>query len=416
MSMRVAVIGAGVSGMTTALEMLTDGHEVDIFDARSGIAEGASFASSGCVGPSSLTAWDFVSPPLHRGIRTLLPPPAWARSLAGMWWLNRRRNHQSPERQQTLFTAARAMAELSSRQIAASMRHLHTDIESTQGVMIALRNSDIQAEMQAGLNRIKETNAPVLEWDEATARKAEPALNPDTPLVGSIALPADFVINGRQWLTVLKTKIVQLGGRFHMRTAVQAVTPDGRLDIGTANTQSSARPFDAILICAAEGAPALLRSLGMELPLMTLNHCSVSTNVKEPLNAPHSMLIDAQRRVLISRIGQRIRASSGTPILPGGHAQGIFQSLYKALEDWFPGAAQLHGSQALVQSWQASCIHTPDGLPLLGRTHHPRLWVNIGHGTRGWTFAPGAARLLADMLSGKPLTMDATAFDVQRAF
>jgi len=415
--MRVAVVGAGVSGMTTAWEMLSDGHEVDIFEASSGIAAGASFASLGCIGLSSLTAWDFVSPHLsHEGIRAILPPPAWVRSLAGMLWLIKRGRHQSPDRQQEIFTAARAMAERSSHQMNASMRYLHIGIESTQGVMVALRSPEIQRETQSGLNRLKLTSVPVLEWDEAATRKAEPALSSDIPLVGSIVLPTDFAINGRQWLTVLKTKIIQLGGNFHMRTIVRRVTPDGRLETDTSSTQSWARPFDAIVICAAEGAPALLRPLGMELPLMTLNHCSVSTPVKDPLLAPHSVLIDAQNRVFISRIGQRIRASSAAAVLPGGNAQSIFQELYKALEDWFPGAAQLHGSQAMVQSWQASCAHTPDGLPLLGRTHHPRVWVNVGHGTRGWTFAPGAARLLADMLSGKSLCMDATAFDVQRAF
>jgi len=44
---------------------------------------------------------------------------------------------------------------------------------------------------------------------------------------------------------------------------------------------------------------------------------------------------------------------------------------------------------------------TPDGTPIIGPTRVPNLWLNVGHGTLGWTMACGSASVLADLMSGK---------------
>jgi D-amino-acid dehydrogenase len=55
--MRVAVIGAGVIGVTTAYELGSDGHEVTVFEQRSTVAAEASFANAGLVAPGYVAPW-----------------------------------------------------------------------------------------------------------------------------------------------------------------------------------------------------------------------------------------------------------------------------------------------------------------------------------------------------------------------
>jgi D-amino-acid dehydrogenase len=139
--------------------------------------------------------------------------------------------------------------------------------------------------------------------------------------------------------------------------------------------------------------------------MLVLSHCSLSAPIREATHAPSTAWIDADERIVISRTGQRLRASGGV-LLPGASPKTVFKSLYRAVEDWFPGAATLHGDKALVQAWQSSVGHTADGLPLVGATQHPRVWVNAGHGGRGWTFAAGASRLLAELITGQTPSID----------
>lgn len=55
--MRVLVLGAGVIGVTTAYELVRDGHEVTVLDRRATAAEETSFANAGIVAPGYVAPW-----------------------------------------------------------------------------------------------------------------------------------------------------------------------------------------------------------------------------------------------------------------------------------------------------------------------------------------------------------------------
>src|SRR6185437_9396959 len=55
--MRVAVIGAGVIGVTTAYELGSDGHEVTVFERHGTVAAESSFANAGLVAPGYVSPW-----------------------------------------------------------------------------------------------------------------------------------------------------------------------------------------------------------------------------------------------------------------------------------------------------------------------------------------------------------------------
>jgi len=55
--MRIAIIGAGIVGVTTAYELAAQGHEVTVFDRRGSVAEECSFANAGVVAPGYVAPW-----------------------------------------------------------------------------------------------------------------------------------------------------------------------------------------------------------------------------------------------------------------------------------------------------------------------------------------------------------------------
>lgn len=418
MALKVAVIGAGAAGLTTAWELLAQGCEVEVFEASNGIAEGASFASSGLLGAAALVAWDFAgTPPVKGGNATLLMPPPWARSVLGMVFLRQRLSQLSVQRQDFLFEAGTALAKLNNERIASFLHNTLQEVETGQGVMVAFRSTAERDALQPGFERLKSAQTAVHEFDAAQARSLDTGVNASMAFTGAFGTPSDRVINGRQWLAHVKGEILRLGGKVHLNCSVVAITADGGVRVRGAPVGSVATDtlrFDAIAVCAATASSALLKPLGMELPMLVLNQCSISAPIREATHAPSSVWIDARDRVILSRTGQRLRASGGGVVVPGASAQTIFKLLYQAVESWFPGAALLHGDKALVQAWQSSVGHTPDGLPLVGATGHPRIWLNAAHGGRGWTFAAGAAKLLADLMTRQQPALDPAAFSPQR--
>jgi D-amino-acid dehydrogenase len=123
--------------------------------------------------------------------------------------------------------------------------------------------------------------------------------------------------------------------------------------------------------------------------------------------------MDERYKVAISRLGQRVRVSGGAEI--GGHASkyhaGSIKTLYKVLDDWFPGAAR---TQDNVQIWKGARPMLPDGPPIVGASGVPNIWLNLGHGSSGWALACGSARVLADSISGRKPEIDLTGLGIER--
>jgi D-amino-acid dehydrogenase len=134
--------------------------------------------------------------------------------------------------------------------------------------------------------------------------------------------------------------------------------------------------------------------------------------LRESLDAPKGGIIDQRYRVSISRLGQRVRLSGGNELgNQTTHLATSLKTLYQILEDWFPGAAR---TQDNVQVWKGTYPTLPDGLPLIGPSGTPGVWLNIGHANHGWTLASGSARLLADTLSGRKPEIDSQGLGLER--
>jgi len=127
---------------------------------------------------------------------------------------------------------------------------------------------------------------------------------------------------------------------------------------------------------------------------------------------PRSALMDERYKVAISRLGARVRVSGSAELggKPEQHNGAALATLYKVLNDWFPGAA--HMSQAQV--WKGARPMLPDGPPVLGASGLSGVWLNLGHGSSGWALACGSARVLADMVRGQPASIDIEGLGIDR--
>src|SRR5687768_2929514 len=93
--MRIAVVGAGIIGVTTAYELAADGHAVTVFERRGAVAEETSFANAGVVAPGAVTPWAAPGMPgkvarylfsRHAPVRVCLPLTSADLGWMWKWW------------------------------------------------------------------------------------------------------------------------------------------------------------------------------------------------------------------------------------------------------------------------------------------------------------------------------------------
>jgi len=116
--------------------------------------------------------------------------------------------------------------------------------------------------------------------------------------------------------------------------------------------------------------------------------------------APVVSVTDIEKKVLYAHIGNQLRVAAMADMV--GEDTRIdprrIASLYRLVHATFPKAAQY--SQAT--EWAGLRPATPSGAPILGSSPVPGLWLNTGHGALGFTLSFGSARMVADLMVGKP--------------
>ena len=409
--MKLAIIGAGIVGITTAFELALDGHDVTVFERRGAAAEETSFANAGIVAPGYVTPWAAPGMPL-KVMRQLLGSHApvrlsWPLSLADLSWMMQWWRSCTPEHYLANRTRMHRLAFYSRQRLRDISVGLELDYDSSAGYLVLLRSHKEREAAQAGLTLLREAGVPFALLDAWQTRQIEPAINPDTDFVGAIHLPDDGVANCRQFALLLKAQAQRFGAKFEFNKAVTHMDRAQPARILIAG-ESAPRDFEGVVLCGGVDSAALLRPLGIVLPLAAVYGYSISAPIGEPLNAPRSALMDERYKVAISRLGNRVRVAGGAEL--GGSLQSrrdaSVNTLYKVLRDWFPGAAQHAKLGVKVQEWKGARPMLPDGPPVIGASGLPGLWLNLGHGSSGWALSCGSARALADLIGGRPAEID----------
>lgn len=402
--MRIAIIGAGIIGVTTAYELAADGHAVTVFERGSAVADGTSFANAGVIAPGYVTpwaapgmAWKVLRQMTGRHAAVRVAPSALLRDAGWLWrwWRACRPAVHGANR-----THMHRLARYSQERLTGLSQRLQLDYERGQGYMVLLRGERELAAARGGLKLLAELGVAFELLDAARARQLEPGLNPGTPLRAAIHLPQDGVGNCRQFAHLLKAEAQKLGARFQFQQTVRAVHPGPTV---TLDLTDGPQAFDAAVVCAGVDAGTLLAPLGLRLPLLPVWGYSLTAPLRElehaPDLGPRSALMDERYKVAISRLGRRVRVAGSAEL--GGQAgrfhDGAMATLHRVLDDWFPGAAQL----AKAQRWKGARPMLPDGPPVIGPSGREGLWLNLGHGSSGWALSAGSARALADLVAGR---------------
>lgn len=397
--MQVAVVGAGVIGVCTAYFLAEAGHEVVVIERRNNVAEEASFGDSGILAPSSIAPW--AAPGVPQSFSSYLlkaeSPLFFNRVLdPSLWrWMRRWLKESDITRYQINRERMQRIAFYSS-DIMQQLRDRHQlDYEQAAGYLQLFRSErDLQL-AKPGIDFLTANGIRHDLPDADALRAIEPALNTNTPLAGSLHLPADESGNCPLFTRQIRQLAQAMGVEFHFASNVKSIRQIARgVDIRIDDYSYSA---DKVVLASGADSAKLLAPMGVHLPVYPVKSYSATATIRNFESAPVAAVFDEAYKVAITRMGNRIRIA-GTAEL-GARTQELRQAavntLLKVGYDWFPDACNFN----TASFWSGTSLMMPDGPPVLGATPVRNVYVNIGHGATGWAMAAGSGKVVADIVS-----------------
>ncbi|ASJ76347.1 D-amino acid dehydrogenase [Granulosicoccus antarcticus] len=412
--MRIVVIGAGVVGITTAWYLAKDGHEVSVLEARDGVALETSFGNAGGVCPGFAGPWAAPGMPF-KALKWMFSPAAPLKirpafSLAQWTWLMRFVMNCTAERYTVNKTRMQKVAHYSKAQL--KLLREETGIQYDHGTGGVLQLFQTKDEVEGGRRNaqvLSSLGIPHRLLSAAEACEVEVGLaGSQVPIMGGLQLIDDETGDCHLFCRELEKLCRGVGVSFSFGARVTGLQTDG----GRVSTievthgqggegEATKREIEADAIVLATGPQMeLLHALGLNVPVYPVKGYSMTTEIKNEAAAPRSSVMDEHSKVMITRLGNRIRAA-GVAELAGFNSsmpEAVLRGINERVKALFPDAADYDD----VQWWHGFRPMTADGPSQVSRSRYENLYLNIGHGSSGWTQACGTGKMMADLIADRP--------------
>ncbi|MBE3637856.1 D-amino acid dehydrogenase [Mangrovicoccus algicola] len=398
--MHIAVIGAGITGITTAFQLRDRGFEVTVIDRQRYAGMETSFANGGQLSASNGEVWNsWVT--VFKGLKWMLkadapllvnPRPSWHK----ISWMGEFLANIPHYRANTIETARMAQAargvfvEMAER-AGIDFNHEPAGIvhfyRSEKDMAAARKTNELYRE--AGLERRELSPQEVL--------AAVPQLRTD--VVGGYLTESDTTGDIHKYTFGLARWLEGEGVKFEMgREIVEArAEEDGvHIQLGTEKMR-----FDGVVVSAGVGSRRLAQAFGDRVNIYPVKGYSITVHLddeKSREGAPWASILDDAAKIVTSRLGADRFRVAGTAEF-NGENRDIRADRIKPLEKWveqyFPDV-----STERCVPWAGLRPMMPNMMPRVGRGKHPRVFYNTGHGHLGWTLSGATAAMIGDVVAG----------------
>lgn len=412
MSRHVVVIGAGIVGASTALELVRDGCRVTILDAaHPGGPQAASFGNGAWLSPASVVPMS--TPGLWRRVPGYLFDPAgpltirWSELPRLLPWLLRFITAGSSIRRVEWTAAALAtlLADAPARHAALAAEITRPDLIRRQGLLYVYPNRPA-FEADALAWRLRRDNG--VRWlelgpEQLSAR--EPSLSPRYTF-GALVENGAHCINPGGYVAALVAHAVSCGAALEHRTATGFSIDAGRLR--SVRTNHGDLPCDRAVLAAGIGAKLLARAAGDRVPLESERGYHVEL-ASHPA-APRTPIMPSDGKMANTPTARGLRIAGQVELASVGAAPDWRRAaiLLRHANTVYPGLA---AGEADVQRWLGHRPSTPDGLPVIGLSSaSPDVIYAFGHGHVGLASGPITGRAAADLAQGLTPSLDLAPF------
>lgn len=398
----IAVIGGGITGVTTAYALARRGFSVTLFEKQRYAAMETSFANGGQLSASNAEVWTHWST-IVKGLKWMLksdaplllnPRPSWHKISWFCQFLAAIPHYEK----NTVETARLAIA---------AREHLF-DWAASEGIDFDLKQKGILHiyRDRAGFEHAGKVSRLLakggLERRAVTPqemRSIEPTLS--GTFYGGYFTESDSTGDIHKFTSGLAAACERLGVQCRYGQEIVSVNSNGKQASVTVRQglETETSTFDAMVVCAGTASRALAAQLGDNVNIYPVKGYSITVNLPDEASraaAPVVSLLDDETKLVTSRLGDDRFRVAGTAEF-NGFNKDIRADRIRPLIEWvqqcFPGV-----STRSVVPWAGLRPMMPDMLPRVGPGNKPCVFYNTGHGHLGWTLSAVTADMVGDLV------------------
>jgi D-amino-acid dehydrogenase len=395
----IAVIGGGITGVTSAYALARRGFKVTLFERHRYAAMETSFANGGQLSASNAETWTHPST-LVKGLKWMLrkdaplllnPKPSWHK----LSWFAEFIASIPKYEHNTIETARLAIAARSHLFSWAEAEGINFDLKK-QGILHIYRDRKGFEHAGKVSKLLAAGGLPRRAVTPAEMKAIEPTLAGN--YYGGYYTESDSTGDIHKYTQGLAAACERLGVNFLYGREILGLESDGEEARVRAQGDGEVEQhvFDAVVVSAGVGSRSLAAQLGDRINVYPVKGYSITVNLLDAASqagAPTVSLLDDETKLVTSRLGAERFRVAGTAEF-NGYNRDIRADRIKPLVDWvnqcFPGV-----STRQVVPWAGLRPMMPDMMPRVGAGKQPNVFYNTGHGHLGWTLSAITAHQLA---------------------
>lgn len=389
---RVAVIGAGIAGVSAAYYLSRAGYSVTVFEQERYPAMQTSRANGGQISVSNSEVWNTWSN-VGRGLQWMFrkdapllirPTLSWHKATwLSQFLLATLSNNYARNTGKTI-----ALGLKNRRLLADLLQEENIEFNYTQcGIMHIYRSDRYFGQALLAEEMYKANGCKWQMLDANKAIKIEPALNQDRSIVGAAWTEDDSVGDMHKFCIELSLILkFKYNVTFYFNNRVEKIN-------------DLTKEFDLVVIANGVDAHRFAKQNGDPVNIYPVKGYSITIDI-DPVSrgyCPKVSLLDDQAKIVTSTLGNRLRVA-GTAELDG-YNRDIRRDRIEPLLNWvretFPGIDVSNYNQ-----WACLRPMTPDMMPVIRPSKkNNNVWYHCGHGHLGWTLSLATAQNLVEQIN-----------------
>ena len=402
----IAIVGGGITGVTTAYALAKRGFSVTLFERHRYAAMETSFANGGQLSASNAEVWTHPST-IIKGLKWMLksdapllvnPKPSWHK----ISWFAEFMASMTAYEKNTIETAKLAVAARQHLFAWAEAENIDFDLKK-QGILHIYR--DKKGFEHAG--KVSEMLAKGGLPRNAVTPEEMKAIEPTLAgkYYGGYFTESDSTGDIHKFTNGLAAAAKRLGVRTLYDQDVTNIQSDNnqvKITVAHSDAPTSIHTFDSVVVCAGVASKQFAAQLGDRVNIYPVKGYSITVNLNDAesqAGAPQVSLLDDETKLVTTRLGDDRFRVAGTAEF-NGYNRDIRADRIKPLVDWVNQCFPKINTRSVVP-WAGLRPMMPNMMPRVGHGKAANVFYNTGHGHLGWTLSAVTADMVAEVVAAQ---------------
>eukprot|EP00744_Colponema_vietnamica_P022552 GILI01032418.1.p1 GENE.GILI01032418.1~~GILI01032418.1.p1 ORF type:complete len:491 (+),score=54.40 GILI01032418.1:139-1611(+) len=419
---KVVIIGGGLVGVSTAFYLKKSGFDVVLLEKGDGVGKETSYQNGGLLCPSLTKPWanpDILKAlqssllddesPIHFHPRVLLMPQFWRWAI---WYFPNCTTKATYSNTETLYQLA-SYSTAAMKELIRAHQSLYFDSSSRGGLQLYRSEAQLAKAVQHA-SMLKDLGCDIKVLSPHQCVESEPLLQgQEDSLVGGLFSSEDTNGDAFKFTKNLANICQQDGVEFLTETEALGFVVEGDR-VKAVQTSEWSIDADFFIVAAGNDSPNVAQKLGFNIPIFPVKGYSISIPVTDEETSRFNVTDDASKVYMTTFAGQ-YRVSGCAEIV--GYDFSIDE---RRVDILLRGVKKLLrvdriSGESNALFWTGLRPVAPDDVPIISKAPGlSNVYINAGHGSKGFTLSCGSALILKDLVLGKQPHLDPSLFDIRR--